>query len=127
MATYAVHRIKDGVEVYRYTADAVIEWSGFELDAHTHDPVPDAAQIARDARPPQQWATLDFLLRFTPAERILARKLRSTDPILNDFFSLLDLSDFVHSDDKNTRRGMGYLVMLGVLTAERMAAILGDA
>lgn len=126
MPTYAVHRLKDGAEVYRYTADATVDW-GFDPATHTHDLVPDAAKAARDARPPQQWAPLDFLLRFTAPERMQARKLRATDPVLNDFFSLLDLSDAVHSDDKNTRMGMGYLVMLGVLTPERMAVILGDA
>ena len=127
MTIYAVHRRTDGAEVYRYTAEAVVEWAGFELATHTHDPVPEAAQSVTPTRPPQQWLTLDFLLRFTATERITARALRTTDAALNDFFSLLDLSDTIHSDDKNTRRGMSYLVMLKVLTPERMLVILGDA
>ena len=126
MTTYTVHRRKDGAEVYRYTADAPVEWAGLELATHTHDAAPDAAPPAPPTRAPQEWTPADFLLRFTSAERILARKLRDSDPVLDDFFSLLELSDLVHSDNKNTRRGVGYLVMLGVLTAERMAAILGD-
>ena len=127
MTTYTVHRRKDGAEVYRYTADAPVEWAGLEVATHTHDAMPEAAQPVTPTRPPQQWPTLDFLLRFSPTERITARALRATDAMLNDFFSLLDLSDTIHSDDKNTRRGMSYLVMLKVLTAERMAVILGDA
>lgn len=126
MTTYAVHRRTDAAEVYRYTADVVVDW-GFDPATHTHDVVPDAAQPVPPARHPQQWPTLDFLLRFTSTERITAHALRATDPVLNDFFSLLDKSDIIHSDDKNTRRGMGYLVMLKVLTAERMSVILGDA
>lgn len=126
MTTYVVTQKSTGTEVYRYTADAVVEWAGYPLATHTHDPMPDAVLPSPAARPAQQWPTLDFLLRFTTTERITARALRATDAVLNDFFSLLDLSDVIHSDDKNTRRGMGYLVVLKVLTAERMAVVLGD-
>ena len=127
MTTFAVHRRPDGVEVYRYTADAPVEWSDCAFADTTHDPVPDTATVVQPPPNPQQWPTLDFLLRFSPTERITARALRATDAMLNDFFSLLDLSDTIHSDDKNTRRGMSYLVVLKVLTPERMLVILGDA
>lgn len=127
MTTYAVHRRKDRAEVYRYTADAPVEWAGYALATHTHDPIPDAVLPSPAARPAQQWPTLEFLLRFTAAERIDARKLRVSDPPMNDFFSLLEMSETIHSDDKNTRLGMGYLTVKGVLTPERMAVILGDA
>ena len=126
MPTYVVCRRDTGAEKMRYTSNSVVEWQDCELETHTHTAIPDVIQ-AVVVRTVQQWPTLDFLLRFTATERITARALRTTDAALNDFFSLLDLSDTIHSDDKNTRRGMNYLVMLKVLTAERMAVILGDA
>lgn len=125
MPTYIVSRRIDGAEVYRYTADAPTEWSGFEFATHVHLVQPDVVVLPA-ARPPQQWTAVEFLLRFTPAERMLARKLRETDPVLEDFFGLLELSEYIHSDDRNTRLGMGYLVMQGVLTPARRGAILGD-
>lgn len=36
MPTYAVIRKSDQVEVYRYSADVPIEWTGFEFTTHDH-------------------------------------------------------------------------------------------
>lgn len=36
MSTYVVTRKADGAEVYRYEADAPIEWAGFEFATHEH-------------------------------------------------------------------------------------------
>ena len=127
MPTYAVHRRTDGTELMRYTADAVIEWQGCELAACTHTALPDAVPAAAPPPAPQEWAPIDFVRRFEPAERIFARRLRDTDPILDDFFALLDMSSMLHSDDREMRLGMGYLVQLGVLTPARRNIILGDA
>lgn len=127
MTTYVVRRRADGAELMRYTAAAVVEWQGCDLATCTHTGVPDAAPAAAPPSAPQEWAPIDFLRRFTPAERIFARRLRDTDPILDDFFALLDMSTMLHSDDSDMRLGMGYLVQLGVLTAARHNIILGDA
>lgn len=48
MNTYQVTRISDGVDVYRYAADAPIEWDGMGFDTHSH------TQIAIDAPVQQQ-------------------------------------------------------------------------
>lgn len=127
MPTYVVINKDSGLEVFRYTADAVIEWQGCELAVCTHTALPDAVPAAAPRPAPQEWAPIDFLRRFTPAERISARRLRDTDPILNDFFALLEMTSTVHSDDRDMRLGMGYLVQLGVITPARRNIILGDA
>jgi len=127
MTTYAVHRRTDGAELMRYTADAVVEWQGCDLATCTHDEVPDQAHSAPPLPPPQTWERTEFLRRFTAAERIAAKRRRATDLVLDDFWGLLESSPEVHSIDPDLRRGLGYLVMLGLLTAERAQTIVGDA
>lgn len=39
MSEYVVTRKSDGVEIYRYSADAPIEWSGMEFATHDHTPL----------------------------------------------------------------------------------------
>lgn len=127
MPTYIVTRKSDGQEVYRYGgADAPIEWVGFEFATHDHTVMPDPVD---PPTPPSvyEWPRLDFLRRFTMAERIPIRNARLTDPILNDFFSLLEQADIIHSNDPDTMAGMGYLVQQGLLTAARRDEILGGA
>lgn len=36
MPVYRVCRKSGGAEVYRYTADAAVEWVGMEFDTHDH-------------------------------------------------------------------------------------------
>jgi hypothetical protein len=127
MTTYAVIRKSDRVEVYRYTADAPIEWDGMGFDEYDHVVVPDPVPPPPPPPPRFVWTGIDFLRRFTVTERIAARTGRTTDPILNDFFSLLEMADIAHSDDQDVIAGMGYLVMIGILTAARRNEILGIA
>lgn len=62
-----------------------------------------------------------FLARFTPAERVAARELAKTDPIVEDFMEMMKLSGNVSLP--LARPGLAYLVGQGRLTAERAAAI----
>jgi len=127
MTTYAVHRRTDGAELMRYTAAEVVEWRGCELSTCTHDIVPDEMAAPPITPAPQTWERTEFLRRFTAAERILARGMRAKDPLLDDFWGLLESGPDVHSDDTDLRRGLDYLMMLGVLTPGRVPVILGDA
>lgn len=126
MTTYIVTRKADGAEVYRYGAESPVEWVGFEFATHAHDPLPDPVEPGSPA-PVSQWDRLDFLRRFTMAERIAIRAARVTDPILDDFFSLLETAPTVHNNDPDTLAGMGYLVQQGHITVARRDEILGVA
>lgn len=126
MPVYIVTRKSDGAEIYRYAADAPVEWIGFEFATHDHTAEPDPVEPVAPA-PVLQWPRLDFLRRFTMPERIAIRAARATDPILHDFFSLLENADLVHSNDPDTLAGMGYLVQHGLLSAIRRGEILGVA
>ena len=127
MTIYAVTLRETGAEVYRYSASAPVEWQGFEFAAHDHVAQPDAPPPdAPPPPPPQQWELTEFLRRFTSAERIAAKSRRTTDSVLDDLWTLLESSPVIHSVDTDLRRGLGYLVHIGVLTADRRLAILGD-
>lgn len=128
MSLFTVTRKADGIEVYRYSAPAPIEWSGLEFATHDHVAQPDAPPPGAPPPPePQTWERTEFLRRFTSVERIMAKRKRATDAVLDDFWTLLESSPEVHSIDTDLRLGLGYLVMIGVLTTERMRVILGDA
>ena len=126
MTTYAVIRKFDLVEVYRYANPTAVEWSGMEFATHDHIEVPDPV-VEVPPGPVYEWERLVFLRRFTAAERIGIRTARASDPILHDFFSLLEQAVTLHSNDPDTVAGMGYLVALGLLTPARRDAILGGA
>ncbi len=59
---------------------------------------------------------------FTPEER--AALFASTDPIVRDLLHWLGMViDPVDVQSVNMQQGLGYLVMIDILTPERMAAI----
>lgn len=126
MPTYIVTRKTDGAEVYRYSASTPIEWQGFEFATCDHVAQPDPVPPPQQTPPQQVWPLTYFLLRFTQAERIAAKTKRTTDAVLDDLWTVLESSPEIHSYDPVLRQGMGYLVQLGLVTVDRMHAILGD-
>ena len=53
MSTYIVTRKSDGVEVYRYHADAPIEWGGMEFATHDHTAVNEGSVVVPIM--PEEW------------------------------------------------------------------------
>ena len=123
MARYEVINKQSGQVVYGYTAEAAVEWDGFEFSTHEHRAV--SVVVEQPAMPVFEYLPLEFLRRFTPQERIAARNARLVDPILNDFFSLLEISPNIRSDDPDVSAGLGYMVMTGLIAPSRIAEILG--
>lgn len=126
MTTYAVIRKADQAEVFRYGADAPVEWTGLEFAEYDH------VEVVEPVAPPVPapvyvWTVLDFMRRFTPQERISARTLEQSDPIAADFLDLLRQAPEVQSDSAEVAAGLGYLVQQGVLTVQRRDEILGTA
>lgn len=124
MTTFAVINKTTGVEVYRYQVDSSIEFGGCEFATHDHVVVPDEVPLP-EPYVPHEWEPSVFLRRFKPTERMAIRAARATDPVLDDFFGLLDRVPSVHSNDQDTQLGMSYLVLKGYITAARKAEILG--
>lgn len=102
-------------------------WDGLAL---TKPVVPEPVVVVTPVVPPTITKT-HFLLTFTSAERVKARALRATDPVLDDFWMILDITDTVNLSLPSVQNGVEYTlaaVKAGGLTtldvATRKAEIL---
>jgi hypothetical protein len=123
MSTWVVTRKSDGEEVYRYGADAPVEWQGFEFATHDHTALaePEASTIEPETR---TWNQVEFLRRFTAEERVVIRTLVKTNPYVEDYMLLLNATPVVHSNDKDVVGGLNMLEQGGVIASGRAAEIL---
>ncbi len=127
MPLYVVTSRATGEPVYRYNAEAPIEWTGFEFGTFNHiaDPADDVLVAPTPTR--QVWSVLEFHRRFTQSERLVIRATRQHDPLIDDFQSLLEQASDVRSDDPDLIAALGYLTHLGLLEPGRAVQILGGA
>ena len=73
---------------------------------------------------PTPLSKFEFLQRFTQQERISARALRDTDPLVEDFFDLFEMSEYVDLKDPHVYEFVTYLVGKGILIPDRVQSIL---
>lgn len=122
---YIVTRKSDQAEVYRYNADTPIAWSGMEFATHTHAPEPvDPDQPTDVPVTAMVWTKLEYLRRFTQAERIAIRGAAKAVPELDDYLQLLELADEVRSDDPDIVGALAMLEGAGLIGAGRAGEIL---
>lgn len=70
---------------------------------------------------------IEFMRRFTFAERTAIRAARTSDPAVDDFFDLLVVAGTVHVNDPDMIAGVNYLVSVNLIAADRVAVLLsGD-
>lgn len=67
---------------------------------------------------------LEFLRRFVLEERVAMRAAAQTDPVVADWWELLQLAQEVSVDDADTVAALAYLESQGILAAGRADAIL---
>lgn len=67
---------------------------------------------------------LSYLRRFTSQERVTIRAAAKTEPVLEDYMALLELSEEVNLDDPDTIAAVNMLEMAGLIAAGRAAEIL---
>ncbi len=70
---YTVTHRATGAEIYRYEADAPIEWAGMGFDTHDHTALADDSPVTDVPIVAMTWTKLEYLRRFTQAERIAIR------------------------------------------------------
>ena len=61
---------------------------------------------------------------FTSEERVAIRAERTSDPVIDDFFLILEISEFIDVKENTTINGVNYLASKNLLTPQRAAAIL---
>ena len=86
-------------------------------------PVPVAPAASPPPAPVTVISRLNFLRRFTRAERIALRAAETTDPVVADFLLMLTLTEEVDLTSPDVTEGLAYLEANGFITAERGATI----
>lgn len=89
------------------------------------------------ADPTRQWSAVtapaavrvspvEFKLLFTAPERVAIKAARATDPIVDDFYDIVEdpRLTFVDLGLQSTQDALSYLVSLTLITAERRTEIL---
>lgn len=116
--------LKDGATVVATGSTIVRAGDLWVVDAGSID---DAGRGLRVATERTDLSPPEFLLRFTPQERVAIRA--SQDPILVDWLLILNDPRLTRVDLTlpATRGGLDYLVALKLLKADRVDAILTPA
>lgn len=129
---YAVYRSIDGSLASGGSSVADVLPDGMAAKSFPARPDParlwNAATLDWDIDAPapvQAWTPLEFMQRFTVAERVAVRAARLTDPVIDDFLALLEMAGDVRSDSATVQQGLGYLVSVNLLTGARAAGIGG--
>lgn len=75
---------------------------------------------------PLQVSPVQFKLLFTPQERVAIKAARASDPVIDDFFDIVEdpRLTFVDLGLQSTQDALSYLVQQGLLTVERRQQIL---
>ena len=135
MSIYVVTRKSDGVEVFRYMADAPVAWSdmGFVLFDHTAlppEPAPEPAPVV-----PVKITKLSFRQRFTAQEKVTIELAALDNPAASDQQRQLsaalrshekdvEVAQYIDLNRTDTRDGVTQLETFGLLAAGRAAVIL---
>jgi len=125
MSIYIVTAKATGAEIYRYSADAPIEWSGMQFADFDHTLEVEAPGTVTDVPVvAMTWTKLEYLRRFTQDERIAIRTAAKQVPQLEDYLALLELASEVRSDDPDIIAALTMLEGAGLLAAGRAQEIL---
>lgn len=75
---------------------------------------------------PPKVSPVEFKLLFTPAERVAIKAARATDPVIDDFFEIVEDPRLSHVNLglQSTQDALAYLETKGLITAERRIQIL---
>jgi len=75
---------------------------------------------------PPKVSPVEFKLLFTPAERVAIKAARSADPVIDDFYDIIEDPRLTHVDLglASTQAALGYLASQGLIEETRVAVIL---
>lgn len=87
-----------------------------------HEPAP----VAEPTALPPSISPIEFKLLFTAQERVAIKAARATDPVIDDFYDVVEdpRLTFVDLGLQSTRDAIGYLAEQGLIGAERVEQIL---
>mgnify|MGYP001766078236 CR=1 FL=1 len=125
MPVYNVINKASGEEVTRYCAGQVTEsFDGKSFPLADFDHV----EFIEDAVPPAPTSViltkLEYLRRFTQAERVTIREAAKVNPVLEDYMALLELATEIDTGDADTIVAVNMLEQAGLVGPGRAQEIL---
>lgn len=124
MSNFKIERRETGEVVYAYTADQATEWPEYPFASFNH-----ILQI-EPVLPPEERniSGVQYLRRFTQAERIAIRAAASQSAELDDYLKLLDATiaqgGIVNLDDEDLITAAQMLELVGLIAPGRAAEVL---
>lgn len=110
-------------EIYRYQADAAIEWEGMEFNKYNHNLL--VMQDEQLSKPVGKlFSKLAYLRRFTQEERINIRTAAEQNRQLSDYLSMLELAEEINTEDIDTVEAVTMLEQIGLLSVGRAYEVL---
>ena len=87
---------------------------------------PGAGFVVEQMAEPAKVSPVQFKLLFTGPERVAIKAARATDPVIDDFYSIVEDPRLTHVDLglQSSMDALAYMVGLGLLTDERKSEIL---
>lgn len=120
MTTYAVQDRLTGDVVHAYGADVPDHTGTYPFDQFNHIPQPEAVPAPAD----RTLSKLEYLRRFTTAERVTIRHAAKSEPVLEDYLAMLELAQDINLDDPDTVAAVGMLEQVGLIAQGRAAEVL---
>ena len=135
MSIFVITRKADSVEVYRYQADAPIEWGGMEFATHDHTPIAEPQPEPEPPPVPVKITKLAFRSRFTQAEKVAIEIASLDDPVapmqqraqaaaLRASQADVAVAQYIDLTRADTRAGVHALETAGLLAQGRADVIL---
>ena len=120
VANWIVESRITGEVAYAYGADQPDHFGTFPLEQYNH-----IRQKEVEAAPvPRTIIKLEYLRRFTTAERVAIRAAAAANPVLDDYLKLMELAQEINLDDADTIAAVQMMEQSGLIAAGRAAEIL---
>lgn len=123
---YIVTNKQTGAEVYRYSHDTPIEWSGMEFATHDHtqyvEPVDPNAPIEGTAS--RILTKREFIKRLTVDEYAAIKATAQVNSTLDYYWQMFMLAEEIDTGDADTVAGVNLLEQAGLIGVGRAQEIL---
>ena len=120
VANWIVEDRITGEVAYASGADPPDHFGTFPLEQYNH-----IRQKEVEAAPvPRTITKLEYLRRFTTAERVAIRAAASANPVLDDYLNLMELAQEINLDDPDTVAAVQMLEQSGLIAAGRAVEVL---
>ena len=120
MANWIVENRITGEVAYAYAADVATDFPEYPFAQYNH------ILKKPESTPAQQRliTKLEYLRRFTTAERVAIRAAAAANPVLEDYLKLMELAQEINLDDADTVAAVQMLEQSGLIASGRATEVL---